>query len=376
MIKILQVLKSYEGNAPLYNDMFHLDPDRYRLYACYIKGQPDDKNYLGNSVHKIHYFQSQTSRLSILDFTLIRRLKELIEVEEIDIVNCHLPRTLPVGLTASLLARNKPMVLSTVHGLGSSSTWRLKLKNWLLYQNVRTVITVSEAARKDVLGHNIHLSSDKVVAIQNGLDLQPFSAAFDKKKVRKRLFPGIKADFWFGTLGRLSEVKNHERLIDAFSKVVIKYPETVLLIAGVGHLEKRLKEKVKEKSLGKNVFFLGFRDDAAEILRCLDTFLLPSLREGLPLAMLEAMATGLPIIASDAGGIPEVFASENIGFLIDPLNVDQLTAAMNTIISLLPPERLTLGGNSRKRAVDHFQAKRMIQEYESFYDKLSHDLRV
>lgn len=374
MITILQVLKSYEGNAPLFNDMFHMDPDTYRLHVCYLKGRPDGKNYLDNRVYKTHYFQSQASRLSILDFTLLRRLKELIENEKIDIVNCQLPRTLPVGLTASRLARHSPLVLLTIHGLGSAKTLRLKIKNWLLYQHIHSVITVSEAARKDVLDNNVNISAEKVIAIQNGLDLQPFIASFDKNEVRRHLFPEINANFWFGTLGRLSEVKNHERLIDAFGKVVRKYPKTVLLIAGVGHLEKRLKEKVEEKSLEENIFFLGFRDDAPEVLRCLDTFLLPSLREGLPLSMIEAMATGLPVIASEAGGIPEVFASEKFGFLIDPMDVERLSAAMNTIISLPSDERLTLGESSRKRALDHFQAKRMVKEYEAFYDKLSHDL--
>lgn len=376
MITILQILKSYEGNAPLFNDMFCLNPDTFRLHICYIKGQPDGNNYLDNRVYKTHYFQSAASRLSILDFTLLRRLTKLIEREQIDIVNCQLPRTLPFGLIASRLAKNKPLILSTIHGLGSVSTWRLKMKNWILYQHVHSIITVSEAARKDVLDHNIHMSPEKVVAIQNGLDLQSFTTSFDKKEVRSRLFPEIHAEFWFGTLGRLSEVKNHERLIVAFDKVVKKHPETALLIAGVGHLEKRLKEIVKEKSLEKNIFFLGFRKDAPEVLRCLDTFLLPSLREGLPLSMIEAMATGLPVIASMAGGIPEVFASEKMGFLINPLDVEQLSSAMNNIISLPPVERLTLGENSRKRAVDHFQAKRMVKEYEAFYDKLSNDLQV
>jgi glycosyltransferase involved in cell wall biosynthesis len=376
MINILQILKSYEGNAPLFNDMFHLNPDKYRVHVCYLKGQSDGNNQLDNKVYKNHYFQLQRSRLSILDFTLLQRLKNLIEREQIDIVNCQLPRTLPIGLISSRLAKNKPLIISTVHGLGSASTWRLRIKNWLLYKYVHSVITVSEAARKDVLHNNIHISTEKVVAIQNGLDLYPFASTFDKQEVRNHLFPGINADFWFGTLGRLSEVKNHERLIDAFNLVLKKHPNSVLLIGGAGHLEKKLKEKVKDKNMGKNIFFLGYRNDAPEVLRCLDTFLLPSLREGLPLSMIEAMACGLPVIASEAGGIPEVFGSMKIGFLINPHNVEELSKAMSTIITLPHAELLKLGENSQKRAFDHFQAKRMVHEYEVFYNQISHDIQA
>ena len=121
-------------------------------------------------------------------------------------------------------------------------------------------------------------------------------------EVRRKLLPGSGKDgeFWFGTAGRLSAVKNHEMLLRAFQKVMQRIPRAILIIAGEGELKAALHDLAETLGLGQTVHFLGFRQDIPEILSSLDVFLLPSRREGLPLAMLEAMASGLPVIASSA----------------------------------------------------------------------------
>ena len=370
MIAVLQIAKRYTGSSPLNNAMFQLNPKKFRVHVCYLKGHPDNRNPLDHHVYKTHYLECESNQLAILNLSLLFRLKSLIEFEKIDIINCHLPRTLAVCLAASLIAKRGPLVISTIHGLGSCTTYRRKIKNWIMYRYIHKIITVSEAARQDVLNSNLSIDPHKVVTIQNGLDLENFTTPFDKDIHRKQLFPDINASFWYGTLGRLSEVKNHERLIRSFAKVIKKHPDCVLLIAGQGHLAEKLKKTAQDNGVDRQVKFLGFRSDVPDVLHCLDLFVFPSLREGLPLSMIEAMATGLPIVAADVGGIPEVFSTEEMGILVNPLDEAQLTEAMLKIIELSPNEREMLGVKSQKRALDHFQSHRMMAEYEVFYDNI------
>jgi len=366
MIRILQLSKRYSGDYPLFNEMSRLDDTRFENVVCYLSGHNDGSNAL-EKTSKTYYLERNSSHLRWYNFPLIRKIAEIIDRDAIQVVNCQLHRTTPIGVCASLLARQKPLVLSTIHGIGSSTGWGRQLQYRLMNPYLYRTVAISHAVADDIHTTNPWLAPGKVITVQNGLNFERFLVDDDRMTLRRKLFPEVKANYWFGTAGRLSAVKDHATLLHAFREVVDQTPDVVLMIAGRGELETSLKHLVETLGLQSHVKFLGFRSDIPQVLHTLDFFVFPSLREGLPLALLEAMAAKLPVIASRVGGIPEVFGEDPMGQLISPHNVEELSAAMYNMATTPPSHLRKLGENARRRALGQFDARRMVREYEELY---------
>lgn len=375
MINVLLLVKRYTGNFPLLNEMARLDGSRFRCVVCYLGGENDGRNPL-DALAKTYYLELKNNEIKPWNAKVRRLLKEILDNEQIHVVNCHLQRTIAVGVAAARVARRRPAVLATLHGLGSADTFQRKLGNWLLYRHLYKVVGVSEGVVQDVLSKNWGMPPDKVVAIYNGIDVAPFHQPRDKEALREKLFPGVQARIWFGTAGRLTKVKNQKNLLQAFKRCTEERPDSVLLICGRGDSEAELKALAASLGIAEKVHFLGFRSDMAEVLAALDVFVLPSLREGFGLALVEAMCSRLPVIASKVGGIPEIFGGTEIGELIDPQSVDHLASAMIRMAQRSAEERDQLGEKARNRVVQTFTAEKMIQKYEELYEKAWLDLPV
>jgi glycosyltransferase involved in cell wall biosynthesis len=367
MINVLLLVKRYTGNYPLLNEMARLDGSRFRCVVCYLDGDQDGQNPL-DSLAKTYYFGLKNHEIKPWNARLRRRLADILDAESIHVVNCHLQRTIAVGVAAAKVARCRPAVLATLHGLGSAGSLQRKIGNWFLYRRLFKVIGVSEAVREDLLRSNWGLATDKVVTIHNGIDPTPFLAAASRAAAREAVLSGGDGgDCWFGSLGRLSEVKNQRSLLRAFARVAAVEPQVRLLLGGRGELEGELKALSSSLGIQEKVFFLGFRRDVPQILRALDFFVLPSLREGLPLSVMEAMCSGLPVLASRVGGIPELFGDVEMGTLVDPSDEAGLAEAMLALTRLPEQERKRLGDNARARALAHFTAEGMTRKYAAIY---------
>jgi glycosyltransferase involved in cell wall biosynthesis len=366
-INILLLVKRYSGNYPLLNEMVKLDAGRFRCVVCYLCGEDDGQNPL-DRLAKTYYLTLKNHEIKPWNAKLKRRLAGILDDEQIHVVNCHLQRTISVGVTAARAARRRPAVLATLHGLGSASSLQRKIGNWFLYRHLFKVIGVSEAVREDLLHNNWGLTADKVVTIHNGIDPTPFLVESSRSVAREAVLSAYgDGGSWFGSLGRLSEVKNQRTLLRAFAQVVASEPQTRLLLAGRGELEEELKALSSSLGLDENVFFLGFRRDVSQILRALDFFVLPSLREGLSLAIMEAMCSGLPVLASRVGGIPELFGAVEMGTLVDPVDENGLAEAMLSLARLPVAERQRLGDNARARVLEHFTAEDMTRKYAAVF---------
>jgi glycosyltransferase involved in cell wall biosynthesis len=367
MIGVLQIVHKYRGNYELLNLQASLDPARFRTIVCFLSGDPDGNNRLETIAHKVIYLRSRTGSLRWYNLPLILRLKRIIDQEQVQVVNCQQHRSTPLGVMAGLLAKSKPVIVSTLHGLGTARTWQRKLLNWLLYRRLFRIVGISEGVSRDILADNWGLQPEKVTTIQNGLKYEPFLVDLEREAAKAEILPGMQDRFWFGTAGRLSEVKNYQTLIEAFSEAAAALPDSILVIAGQGELEATLKDATRTLGLEGRVFFLGFRRDIPRLLQALDVFLLPSLREGLPLALLEAMAAARPAIASRVGGIPEVVGDSGCAILVDPRDREQLAQALEQMRRISPEERAAMGARARERAVTKVSAERMIRNYEELY---------
>jgi glycosyltransferase involved in cell wall biosynthesis len=375
MINVLLLVKRYTGNYALLNEMVKLDESRFRCVVCYLGGEEDGQNPL-DSLAKTYYLGLKNHEIKLWNGKLRRRLAEVIDAEQIHVVNCHLQRTIAVGVAAARVARNRPAVVATLHGLGSADSFQRKLGNWLLYRHLYRVVGVSEGVVQDILSNNWGIQPGRVVAIYNGIDAAPFLQPQDKEALREKLFPGLQARIWFGTAGRLTRVKNQKNLLQAFTRCAEKFPDSVLLICGRGDSEAELRALASSLDIGEKVHFLGFRPDIAAVLATLDVFVLPSLREGFGLALVEAMCSRLPVIASNVGGIPEIFGGTEIGELIDPESVDNLASAMIRMAQRSSKDWDKLGEKARDRVLQNFTAEKMIKKYEGLYEEAWLDLPV
>lgn len=367
MINVLLLVKRYTGNYPLLNEMAKLDARRFRCVVCYLGGARDSLNPLDN-IARTYYLELKNGDIKPWGGKVRRLLKNILDEEQIHVVNCHLQRTIAVGVAAARVARQRPAVLATLHGLGSAGTLQRKLGNWLLYRHLYKVVGVSEGVVQDILRNNWGMKPDRVIAVYNGVDPAPFLQWRDREALRENILPGQQAKIWFGTAGRLTRVKNQKNLLLAFKRVAEGFPESALLICGRGDDEADLKAYATALGLGDKVNFLGFRRDIADVLATFDVFVLPSLREGFGLALVEAMCSRLPVIASNVGGIPEIFGAAEIGELIDPENVDSLASAMLRLARCSSADRVKLGERARTRALQNFTAEKMIKEYEKLYE--------
>ena len=124
MITVLLLVKRYAGNYQLLNEMVKLDPQRFRVVVCYLDGRSDGANDIDQLVSRIYYLERSSAQIKPTNLFLLRRLQRIIKEEKIDLVNCHLQRTISVGALAARLAKTQPRVVATLHGLDTGKPWK------------------------------------------------------------------------------------------------------------------------------------------------------------------------------------------------------------------------------------------------------------
>ncbi|MGH7151860.1 MAG: glycosyltransferase, partial [Planctomycetota bacterium] len=171
------------------------------------------------------------------------------------------------------------------------------------------------------------------------------------------------------TVARLDPMKGHGVLLEAAAQVVRTLPETRFLLVGGGPIEPELRAQARGLGLGRSVIFAGMRSDVPDLLRAADVFVLPSLddREGFGIALLEAMACGLPIVASRAGGIPEAVPDGSAGTLVPPRDPVSLASAILLLLGD-PVRRRALGAEGRRLVEGRFSMGAFVRRTEEFYE--------
>jgi len=172
-----------------------------------------------------------------------------------------------------------------------------------------------------------------------------------------------------GAACRLVPLKGLMQLIQAVASLGPEFPTLRLEIAGSGPQHEKLEREVDRLSLASQVRFLGWQTDLRPIIRGWDIFAMPSLDEGLPVAIIEAMAEGLPVVATSVGGMPELVEEGLTGFLVPPSDVTALANRLRLLI-LNPTRANAMGAAGRQRANEHFSVDRMVQQVAGIYDSL------
>lgn len=296
-----------------------------------------------------------------LDFATIRQLRALIRQQPNAIVHTHGYK----GTFYAALAGHGSGVpkVATLHGWVTRTT-NLRIYQWLeirLLRRFQQLCIVSEEQRAPLLQAGI--GDDRIRFIQNGIDTDRFRP--DVSPLPRATFDIPEDAFLFGAAMRLREEKNPVGLVEAFAHATRDATNTWLAIAGEGHLHAAIETRARELGVAERVRLLGARKDLEHLYPMLDCFVLPSLREGLPLALLEAMAAARPVIASRVAQIPEVVAGLDVQ-LIPPGDQPALSVALKQALTRRPPQP-----ELRERVLARYSVTHMASDYAAIYDKVA-----
>ena len=291
-----------------------------------------------------------------------RACLQLLRRERVALIHAHEFSAILCGWIVATLA-GVPLV-ATVHG--KNYFWE-KLRRREAYRLVSrrgTMVAVSEDLKR-FMCEKVGIADQRVQVIYNGV--APAQSVTDEDVQRCKAELGISGCYpVLGVVGSLYPVKGHTFLLEAMPEVVRRWPRARLLVIGRGELEVTLKERAEQLAIGDNVLFLGMREDVPRLLSVLDAFVLPSLSEGLSLALLEAMASGKPVVATLVGGNPEVIEQGRTGFLVQPENVGDL--ATNLVKLLSDPEIMhNVGRQAAERVRQCFSIGQMVDRYKDLY---------
>lgn len=336
-----------------------LDPARYRAILCLFRPGWIQEHTENRGV-RTYVIPTQ----GMFDWRWVLRVKRLLKDEHVDLIHAHEFDANVQGTFVAALS-GVPLV-ATVHG--KNYFWE-KLRRRLAYQWVSrnaTMVAVSENLKQFIV-EKVGVDSGHVKVVYNGVDLLPHCGPDDIDQCRKELDLPT-SDQIVGVVGNLYPVKGHQYLIAAIPAVLAKCPNTTFIFAGRGQLEGELKEQVHQLGVAPKVRFLGLRQDIPRILAVLHAFVLPSLSEGLSMAILEAMVAGKPVIATDVGGNPELVEDSETGYLVPSQNSQALA---DRLISLLMnrDRALQFGKVGQLRAQGQFSLRTMVREYQGIYDQ-------
>jgi glycosyltransferase involved in cell wall biosynthesis/carbonic anhydrase/acetyltransferase-like protein (isoleucine patch superfamily) len=295
----------------------------------------------------------------------IIRLALFLRRHRFDVFQSHDLYSTLLGVPAAWLA-GVPLILSSRRDL-ASWWWYTSRNRWILrqIQNRSNRIIANSQAVKEFLVHEDGFDPGRIRVLRNGVDFERFAKA---PRDREKLFPNLAGeDKLIAVVANMNvKSKGHSELVLAGTEICREFTEAKFLFIGDGVERSHLQRMVGELDLRDRFLFLGRRNDVAEILACCDLFVLPSWAEGLPNSVLEAMAAGVPVVATRVGGIPEIIEDGVGGLLVPAQNPQALAAAIAQ--ALRDPERARqLARVSQARARAEFSYERLLAELDSLY---------
>lgn len=304
-----------------------------------------------------------------LDWAAVRAVRRCVAQHRVDVIHAHGYKSDMYGIVAARMTR-VPLVATCHNWTGASVSLRLySTVDCIVLHQAHHVVAVSQ----DVCNHLVQFAipKAKITVIGNGIDTERFGAA--RPALREELSLGGRTII--GVVGRLSPEKGHKFLLHAAPRLIAEFPDAAFLFVGAGPEQPALESLTRQLNLWDRVFFAGFRDDMPNVYASIDVLALPSLKEGSPLALLEAMAAALPVVATDVGDVGQIVVSGESGLLVAPRNPEALCGAIGRLIADAGL-RVRLAANGRRYVQEHFSATRMAQNYVDVYEDVLPDNRV
>jgi glycosyltransferase involved in cell wall biosynthesis len=296
-----------------------------------------------------------------LDVSFIRRLKRIIEQEQADLVHLHSRRGCDIfGGVAACMA-GVPVILSRrVDNPESRFVAGIKYR---LYDQV---VTISQAIGCVLASEGVPLH--KIASVPSAVDCEVFTPAGDRAWFHQE-FDLNDEDIVIGVVAQLITRKGHRYLLDALPRLFKKYPHIKVLFFGRGPLQETLQEKIDAAGWRESVRFPGFRYDMQRVMPNFDLLVHPAEMEGLGVALLQAAASGVPIVASAVGGIPEIVRHGMTGLLVAPADAEALESAIDRLLTQ-PEKAREMAAAARKHVEVSFSVPAMVQGNLAIYQRL------
>ncbi|MFH1704114.1 MAG: glycosyltransferase [Nitrospirota bacterium] len=347
--QLLSLLKAYN------REWFH------PIFCCLGPKEEMGKEIEGTGIEFIPLNKLRYNRFSS---GIVLELHRLMKKKQIHVVRTHRYRSNLYGRLAAFFA-GVPVIIASVHdNYRTDKRPKRRIMNRILSKITDKIVAVSEDVKEDIMRYD-RIDPSKIEVIPNGIDVERFNPEKNTTDIRKE-FSLEEDDIVIGFIGRIVTAKGLEYLLDALPYLKGEFKSIKLLIVGEGSLVEKLKERAKKNNIFDNILFTGKRRDIPEILASINIFVMPSIAEGFPNALLEAMAMGKPIVTTEVGGIPEIVKNGFNGLLVPPRDTLSLSKAIKELIS---NDQLAakMGQAASNLVRDNLSIKAIAQKWQSLY---------
>lgn len=343
----------------------NLDATRFDSIVCCIQDRgelADEVESLGIPVHALGLMVRGG-----FDRQVVPALRRLIREQKVELVHSHLYHANLYGRLATW--REGIPIIASVHNTYTRRKWHRHLINRLLARLTFRITAGSADVERDILNHD-RVAPEKMARLPNSIDLDRVATSLSPAAAKQQLGFGS-ADLVIATVGRMEEQKGHAFLLDAFARLR-QMPELDgmplrLLVVGDGRLKAATEQRAAELGIAEACRFPGSIKDLADVYRSVDVFVMPSLWEGLSLAMLEAMAAGLPMVATDVGGARDVLGDNVRGILVPAGDAAALAQAINGLL-VDAERRSAMAGSGSRHVRENYGVAALSRQLAGLYD--------
>ncbi|MDR3300472.1 MAG: glycosyltransferase family 4 protein [Candidatus Accumulibacter sp.] len=377
-VKVLQLHPDYNIKRHDFADLGEqilraLPSERFETVTGFLHGRPlagEPESRADRSI----YFEFSERQLKGGRLSAMRHLYRYCQAEKFDVIICN--RFKPVNMLLRLNRWLKtPLCIGIAHGFGEYDRFARRLETRCLVNRAWRFVGVSPAVKQYLLDCRCGFSEKNTVSITNAIDIvQAEALQYPREEARRQLGLDPQARL-IGALGRLVPVKGHLYLIRAFGLLKDKYPQAQLALIGQGREEARLREEIICLGLEGRVKLLGFREEALQYVRAFDLWVMPSLAEGLGLALLEGMSGHLPVIASNVPAMLPLIQGAG-GLAPAPADVGALSTALDEYLMLNDEHLRVKGEQAYAYLLGHHNIEGFRQRYLRFIDESLHETRT
>lgn len=374
-IKILYLITSFNKDGPgnvLLNLIEYLDKEAFEPFVvCLYLGSGELEKILKELSIKTFSLDMPRGKKGWFDFRAIFKIAQLIRSNRINLIHINLIRAIIFGGAAAIFTRT-PFIV-TIHNTEEYIT-----KNGVAYKIIKSldqeilrranyIACVSNGVKNYVMKHYPRVDPSKFCTIYNGVSVKQYLAK-NRKSILRNDFNISYEAILIGFVGRFTKQKGLLYLVEAVRNIVPYLRNTKFVLIGDGEQKEELIRKIHEYNLQNFFIFTGYCKNIIELFADFDIFILPSLWEGLPVALLEAMASGLPCVVTDVSGNSEAVLDGETGFVVPPGDTSALADA---VIKLVQNKTLRemMGKRSKTRIFETFTAELMADKYKECYLK-------
>ncbi len=339
-----------------------LDRRRFNVMVCCLDKKGDYADELEKEGFKVHLCPK--TRIGG-EYTRALGVGSLLRRERIDVLHSHNTAAFLDGFVGARIA-GTPVFVHTDHVRKFPDKQRYMVAERIASYFVDQIVAVSERVKEDLVRYE-GISPGKISIIYNGTAFSPPDDPGVDASVREELGIGAEEQV-VGCIARLRKQKGYELFLAAAARVLEQMPNVKFLIVGDGEEHKRLVSLAAQLGIGSNVRFAGARTDIERLISVFSVFLLTSHYEGMPICLLESLASGVPVVSTAVGGVPEVIEDGVSGFLVDSREAGKIA---EKVVELLRNRDLRerMGREGRRAYESRFTVREMADQYEELYSR-------